>query len=295
MKKINDSVFSRAFDAVNMIFMCILIFVCVFPFYYMAVVSISNGMSVVRNEVFLFPIGVNLSAYGIIFDNPLISRAYLNTVCYVTLGTAINMILTSLCAYPLSKRSLTGKKFFIAIILFTMLFDGGMIPTYLLVAKFLNLKDTIWAVLLVNGMSTYNMIIMRTFFQSIPESLHEAATIDGANDIGIFTKIVIPLSKPIMATMLLFYAVAQWNRFFDYILYLSKKVMFPMQLILRSMVVDGNMGEAVNRIGVGQDILSVQTNIKYAVILITVLPILILYPFVQKFLIKGVMIGSIKG
>ena len=290
------SVLEKTFDVANVLFMLVLLFVCLFPFYYMLVISISNGNLVLQGKVGLIPKGVTLAAYKHLLSDPYVKQAYWNTLVYVTVGTCINMVLTSLCAYPLSRNELVGKRFFTVLIIITMVFSGGMIPTYLLVSKTLSLKDTMWAVLLVNGISTFNMIIMRTFFQStIPDSLVEAAKIDGANDLRIFWKIVLPVSLPIMATMVLFYAISQWNRYFDYMLYMNNKADYPLQLLLRSMVIEGSLGDAAQKTSAASDIFTSEMSIKYGAILITVLPIMVLYPFVQKYLVKGIMVGSIKG
>jgi putative aldouronate transport system permease protein len=294
--KYKEGALGRTFDVLNIFLMLALLFVCVFPFYYMLVISISNGSLVLQGKVGLIPKGITLAAYKHLLSDPFVTGAYVNTIVYVGVGTAINLFLTSLCAYPLSRRELVGKRFFTVMIVITMIFSGGMIPTYLLVSKTLSLKDTMWAVLLVNGMSTFNMIIMRTFFQTtVPDSLTEAAKIDGANDIRIFVQVVLPVCKPILATMLLFYAISQWNRYFDYMLYLNNKASYPLQLLLRAMVIEGSMGDAVQKTNAASDIFTSEMSIKYGAILITVLPIMVLYPFVQKYLVKGIMIGSIKG
>lgn len=272
----------------------LLVVVCIFPFYHILVISFSEGMAVMQGKVTFWPKGITLASYQTLLSDPYVPDAYRNTIVYVLVGTAVNIFLTTLCAYPLSRRDLVGKKLFIALIVFTMVFSGGMIPTYILVAMTLKLKGTFWAAVLVNGMSTFNMIVMRTFFQTtIPESLTEAANIDGANDLTIFWRIVLPLSKPIMATMVLFYAVAQWNRFFDYMLYLNNKAQYPLQMLIRAMVIEGNLGEAAKN--TATDVFASETGIKYAAIVITIAPIMLMYPFIQKYLVKGQMVGSIKG
>ena len=274
----------------------VLVFLCLFPFWHMIVVSVSNGSAVMQGRVTMWPIGVSIESYKHLLSDPFVGYAYRNTLLYVVLGTTINLFLTTLCAYPLSRPDLFGKKVFMKLIVFTMLFSGGMIPTYITVAINLGLKNSFWAVLLLNGMSTMNMIVMRTFFvTTIPNSLVEAAQIDGANDLGIFFRIVLPLAKPIMATMLLFYAVAQWNRFFDYMLYLNDKKDYPLQLLIRAMVIEGNMGDAGQKQNAASDLFVSEQGVKYASILITIAPIMMLYPFIQKYLVKGQMVGSLKG
>ncbi len=296
MLKAKLSVSEKIGMAVIGIVLATMVFLCIFPFYHMLVVAISNGTAVIQGKVTIWPIGFSLESFKQLFRDPYVGYAYKNTLLYVFLGTIINLFLTTMCAYPLSRHNLIGKKYFMGIIVFTMLFSGGMIPTYIMVAITLNLKNTFWAVLLLNGMSTFNMIVMRTFFiTTIPESLVEAAKIDGANDIKIFTRVVLPLAKPILATMFLFYAVAQWNRFFDYMLFLNDKKTYPLQLLIRAMVIEGNLGETAQKQSAANDLFVSETGIKYAVILITVLPIIMLYPFIQKYLVKGQMVGSLKG
>jgi putative aldouronate transport system permease protein len=208
-------------------------------------------------------------------------------------GTAVNLLLTALCAYPLSKKRLLFRPFFMTLIIFTMFFNGGLIPRYLLVQS-LGMIDTIWAIIIPAAIRTWYMIIMRTFFQSLPDSLEESAYIDGANDFQIFIKIYLPLSKAIVATLTVFYSVEQWNNFFPALIYLNSESKFPLQIILRNMVVVGNMSEQMGEIGQGSDYIAVEKTIKYAVIMVSTLPIMLVYPFLQRYFVKGVMVGSLK-
>jgi putative aldouronate transport system permease protein len=292
--KTKQNLSSRLFDYINIMFLILLIIAVLYPLYYIAIVSISSGKAVINGLVNLYPIGINFRSYEIVLKDPYISRAYINTILYTVVGTIINIAFTSLCAYPLSRKKFFGRKFFMLMIVFTMFFNGGIIPTYLVVQK-MSLIDTMWSLTLPIAINTYNMIIMRAFFQGIPDSLHESAFIDGANDIQIFYKIVLPLSLPVLATIILFYSVGHWNSFFSALLYINTKSKLPLQMIIRNMVVSGDLSNQTNTIGAAADFLAIDTTIKYSVIIIATLPILIVYPFVQKYFVKGVMIGSVKG
>ena len=285
---------SRAFDVFNVIFMLLFLLVTLYPFWYVVIVSLSDGKAVLSGQVSLWPVNITLDTYRVVLRDSSIITGFKNTVIYTTLGTFINLVCTSLCAYPLSRPDLLGKKQVMGMIVFTMFFSGGMIPTYLVMNQ-MKLIDTIWAMVLPGAISTYNMIVMRTFFMGIPESLHESACLDGANDWQVLVRIVLPLSMPIMATMLLFYAVGHWNSYMNALLYLNSKSLFPLQSILRNMVVDGQLSEAQTQVGGGSSFTVIETTMKYATIVVSTLPILLIYPFVQKYFVKGVMIGSIKG
>jgi putative aldouronate transport system permease protein len=201
--------------------------------------------------------------------------------------------MTAMCAYPLSRRDFTGRKAITVGVTITMLFSGGLIPLYLVVLK-LGLINTVWAIVLVPAINTWYMFIMRTFFQGLPESMHESAIIDGANDVVILIRIVLPLAKPVIATLLLFYAVFHWNSYFNALIFLNEKIKYPMQLIIRSVVVAGRM-EFTNEIGAATDYMVIEKTIKYAVIMVATVPILLVYPFLQKYFVKGIMVGAIKG
>lgn len=289
----NRGVGSKLFDGFNVGFMLILIFVTFYPIFYIFIVSVSDGNAVMRGEVAFWPVKMNWDTYRLLFEDPSIIRSYLNTVVYTVVGTAINVACTALCAYPLSKTSFYGRRFFTLFIVITMFFSGGLIPNYLLVQK-LGFLNTIWALVIPGAISVWNMIIMRTFFQGIPNELYESAQMDGANELVSLLKITLPLSKAIMATMALFYAVGHWNSFFGAMIYLDDKDKFPLQIILRNMVVLGEMSGQTQEIG-GVYSSVTATNIKYAVIIVAVVPILAVYPFIQKYFVKGVMVGSLKG
>jgi len=287
------SIGSRLFDILNIVFMVFVVFATLYPLYYIAIISLSGGNAVLRGEVRFFPVDFTLESYKLVMENASIPRSLLNSVLYTAVGTLVNLTFTALCAYPLSRPHFSGRKVFTLMVTITMLFSGGLIPLYLLVMK-LGFLNTIWALVLPAAISPFNMFIMRTYFQGIPEEMYEAAIIDGANDLQILGRIVLPLAKPIMATLLLFYAVGHWNNYFDALIYLDEKSKFPIQLIMRGIVVLGRF-EQTNAIDAASDFMIIEKTLKYATIMVSTLPILAVYPFVQKYFVKGVMIGAIKG
>lgn len=282
----------NVFDYLNYLFMLLILFLTLFPLYYCLIVSISDGSAVIRGDVVFSPKGFDLNAYKAVLDNPQILRSYGNTLLYTAVGTSINIFLTALCAYPLCRPHLKGRRIFNAIFLVTMFINGGTIPLYLQV-KSLHLMDTIWAIVLPTGINTYNMIIMRTFFSSIPEDLHEAAEIDGASQFQTFVLVILPLSETILATLVLFYAVAHWNSYMPALLYLNSADKMPLQMTIRKMVMDSDIASMTTSSS-SESLLS-ENKIKYAVVIISVLPMLVIYPFLQRYFVKGVMIGSVKG
>ncbi len=290
--KIKQSPGSIAFDAAITLCMLLVIVICLYPLVFVFSMSISDPVAAARKEVFLFPKGFSLASYSIILSNPTVWVSYGNTVFYTVFGTIINVFMTTILAYPLSR-----KQFFLAaplsmMVTFTMFFSGGLIPTFLVVNS-LGLYNTRWALLLPSAISAYNVIIARSFFQSLPESLIESAKLDGANDLHILPVIVIPLSMPIIAVLILYYAVGHWNSYFPALLYLNDTRLQPLQLYLRRILI-----ENTNELSSGMDI-SVEKSLasmqlKYAIIIVATLPILCVYPFLQKYFVKGVMIGAIK-
>lgn len=263
---------------------------------YIISVSFSSVKAVMENKVWLYPIGFNIQAYRLVFNNPSIWRAYLNTIIYTTVGTTLQLILVTMAAYPLSKKRLTVRRAASFYLVFTTLFSGGMIPSYMVV-KQLGFINTIWAVTVPSAMSVFHIIVLRTHFEQIPVELEEAAVIDGMDNAGILIRIYIPLSTAIYAAYTLFFAVGYWNSFFDALIYLNDKVKFPLQIVLREIVIANTMSDMKNVIGnrVLQDKLVVSETIKGATIVIVMLPIIMIYPFIQKYFIKGLMIGAIKG
>ncbi len=274
------------------LFLAFMVIITIYPFVYMIAVSLSDQLSVMRNEIILLPKGINLEAYKAVFREKRIFKAYENTIYYVVLGTAISMLVTTLGAYGLSKKDrLMFYKFFNIAIVITMFFGGGMIPKYLVV-KGLGLLDKIWAVVLPSAISAWNVIVMRTFFTGFPEEVEQSGYIDGLNDLGVLYYLVLPNSGAILATMSLFNAVGHWNSFMEPFLYLTDTSKQPLQVILRSIVIQGS---SLDNQVVSTDSVVVEEALKYATIIVSVIPIMSIYPFAQKYFMKGVMVGSLKG
>lgn len=286
----------RQWSLANIIIVICLLFVIVstlYPFIYMIAVSLSKDIYVMKGEVSLWPKGLNFKMYEIVLNDPRIGTAYLNTIFYTAAGTLISLLLTAAGAYAISRKDMAFNKTFTLMIVFTMFFSGGMIPTFLVV-KELGIIDTAWGMLLPTAISTWNLIIMRTFFAGLPKELEEAGRMDGLNDLGIFFRIVLPLSKASLATIGLFYAVGMWNNFYSALLYLRTPDLFPLQVVLRNIVLAGQVISS-DVTSVGGDQLVVEESLKFATIIVSTVPILLLYPFLQKYFVKGVMIGSVKG
>ncbi|WP_284646439.1 carbohydrate ABC transporter permease [Paenibacillus silviterrae] len=281
------------FGLCNVLIMLLVIVVTLYPFVYMLAVSLSEDIYVLKGEVTLWPKGFNLKMYELVFQDPKIWLAYKNTLIYVVLGTAVALIITAMGGYALSRKDMKFHKSMTLLIVFTMFFSGGMIPTFLVVRS-LGLIDTIWGMVLPGAVNTWNLIIMRTFFSGMPKEVEESGRLDGLNDIGIFFRLVLPLSKAVIATIALFYAVGLWNNFMFPLLYLRDPNLFPLQVLLRNLVLAGNVASGdVTRIG--GDSLIVEDSLKFATIMVSTLPILLVYPFIQKYFVKGVMIGAVKG
>ena len=277
------------FTIFNFIIMIVIIFITLAPFLNIAAKSFSDRRHLAQNDVTFYPRGFNVDTYNVITSDNVFWNGYKNTIIYTVFGTLISLIVTTLIAYPLSVRKLRGKKIITAFIIFTMFFNGGMIPNYLLV-KAVGMRDTMWAILIPGAASTFYVIVMRSFFETIPFELEEAAMVDGMNYYGIFLKIILPLSKPIIATMALFYAVAAWNSWFSAFLYLSSMKLYPVTIYLRNIIAGASSGAAdSDSLGV------VSANIKAVTIMLTSVPILLIYPFLQRYFIKGVMIGAVNG
>ncbi|MFD0871018.1 Inner membrane ABC transporter permease protein ycjP [Chlamydia abortus] len=278
------------FDIVNGIILLGVVFLCLYPFIYMIAVSLSDDIYILKGEVWFWPKGFTLEAYKYVMADGRIFTGYKNTFIYVTLGTAVSLLLTALGAYALSKPKMVFRKSLMLMIVFTMFFGGGMIPTFLVVRE-LGLVNTIWAMILPGAISTWNLLIMRTFFAGIPSELEESGKIDGLSEIGIFFRIVLPLSKAVLATIGLYYAVGIWNNFMGPLLYLRNQELFPLQVILRNIVLSGQLSGSEGP----TEIVVIEEAIKFATILVSTLPILIIYPFIQKYFVKGALIGSVKG
>lgn len=281
----------KIFGAVIYGIMGILSFLCLYPMLHVIFASVSDPMQLMRHSgVLLHPLGFSAEGYKVVFQNPNIPASYLNTILYVTTGVSINIILTTMGAYALSRKGYMFKRSITFLIIFTMYFSGGMIPNFLLV-KQLGLYNSIWALVLPGAISVWNMIVMKTSFQAIPLSLEESARIDGANDFVILWKIFLPVSKATIAVMLLFYAVGHWNSWFNAMIYLRDRSKYPLQLIMREILISNSSSGNVIE---DADTLFLQEVIKYATIVISTVPILCIYPFVQKYFMTGVMMGSLK-
>lgn len=281
------------FSGVNTCFMILLCFVMLYPFLYVLFASMSDPAEMARFRGMLFyPKGFNLEAYKAVMDNPMILTGYRNTIFYVAGGTAINLLMTTLGAYALSRRNVYFNNSIMFLIVITMVFNGGLIPTFLLV-NHLGMLDTPWALLLPGAVSSFNLIIMRTAFQAVPVSLEESARIDGANDWIIMSRIIVPLSMPVIAVMILWYAVGHWNSYFSALIYLRDRELFPLQLVLREILIS-NSTDSMTTDAAATDRLDIGITIKYATIIISTLPILCLYPFLQKYFVHGVLIGALK-
>ena len=285
----------KIFYVINYIFLTLIAIGCVYPFIYILATSLSSSRAVNSGEVFLLPVDINFEAYRQLFRDGQIAISMKNTILITVVGTVLCMFSTTLCAYSLSKKRLRFRGVFMGVIVFTMMFSGGMIPGFLLIRN-LHLMNTYWALWLSGLQSTYNMIVLRTFFQGIPDSLEEAAQIDGASDPYILVRIVLPLSGAALATITLFYAVGWWNIYFNAMLYISSSLKYPLMVKLKAMLdtarmitVQGGGG------GVMEALMVAAESFKAATILVSVLPIMLVYPFLQKYFVKGVMIGSVKG
>lgn len=285
----------KIFDLILILISLCIMIVIAYPLYFVIIASFSQPEAVLGGKLRFLPIGFNLDSYKMVLSEPKVWIGYRNTLLYTVLGTAINLVLTTLAAYPLSRKDMPARTFFTFVISFTMLFGGGMIPVYMVV-KNLKLTDTIWSMMIPNAIATYNLLVMKNYFQtSIPDELQEAAAIDGCNHVQTLLKVVLPLSTPILAVILLFYAVGHWNAFFNAVLYLRKQELFPLQIILRDILLQNSL-EAVggDLTGMYEKVMRGET-MKYALIIVASAPVIILYPFIQKYFVKGIMVGAIKG
>jgi putative aldouronate transport system permease protein len=260
------------------------------PFVIVAAQSLSSEEYIYRGEVTFFPKGFTLKTYQVLIAEKYFLLGYWNTIKYTIIGTLISLFLTTMLAYALSKKNIRGRTFFLGFTVFTLFFSGGLIPTYILI-KSLGMKNTIWAVIIPGAISTFNMIVMKSFFEQLPAELEEAAMMDGAGTFRIIISIIIPLSKPILATMFLFYAVGNWNNWFGPFLYLENKEMHPITLYLRNIVQGAQQSAGTT----GDEMAQIAATIRSAAIMLTSIPIMSVYPMIQKHFIRGVMIGAIKG
>ena len=292
--KVQEGTSRKAFNVFNILFMIFISVITLYPMLYVIFASFSVPSEFMMHEGLLVrPLGFTTATYQMVFKNPMILRGYLNTTFLIVVGVTINIFCTSIGAYFLSRKNILFKKIIMFFIVFSMYFSGGLIPFYFTV-KEMGLDNSLWALIIPGAIGTYNMIIMRTAFMGIPDSLSESAEIDGANHFAILFKVVIPLSLPTIAVMVLYYGVGHWNSWFNAMIFLRKREMFPLQLILREILITNSTMDMSIGTNAGEQEL-VGDLIKYAVIVIATVPILCLYPFLQKYFVKGVMIGALKG
>lgn len=290
--KVRHSRGENIFNICNIVVMVLFMIICIYPFWYVVCASFSKSALLMGNQsALLLPLGWSTAAYDRVFHTATVWRGYGNTIIYVGFGTFINIIMTLLAAYFLSRKDLPGKTVLTIFIMFTMYFSGGMIPGFLNIQQ-LGLYDTRWALLLSGAVSTYNLIIMRTAMSGIDGALTESAMLDGAGHVTILFKILVPLCKATIAVLVLYYGVGHWNSWFNAMIYLEDKSKQPLQLVLRQILILSDMSDA--GIG-GEDTEQLSETIKYATIIVSTLPILALYPFLQKYFTKGVMVGAVKG
>ena len=286
----------RVYYIITDILLIILLVIIAYPLIFIVSASFSDPAAVAASRVVLWPVDPSLAGYRAVFSNPNIVRGYGNTIFYTVVGTLINVSMTLIAAYPLSRRELPWKGFFMFLFTFTMFFGGGMIPTFLLIND-LGMINTRWAMIIPGALSVYNMILTRTFMMSnIPNELLEASRIDGCSDFRFFFNITLPLSKAVIAVITLYYAVGHWNSYFSAFLYLSEKRLYPLQLILRDILVANSISSTEitdDAILAGKQ--GMADLLKYALIIVSSAPVIAMYPFVQKYFVKGVMIGSVKG
>ena len=290
----NDGIGYKTFRVINVIFLLLLNVTMLYPMLYVVFASLSDSGELMGHMgLLLKPLHTNLDAYRAVFTNPMIGKGYLNTLIVVVASVALSMAMTILCAFVLSRKEVAARNVFMGFVLFTMFFNGGLIPFYLTV-KNVGLENSLWSLIIPYLINVYNMVIMRTSFTQVPEPLIESAKLDGDNPMQILVKIVLPLSIPVLMVIILYYAVAQWNSWFSAMIFLHERSKFPLQLILREILIQNDTTTMMQGVGM-EDAASVGETIQYAVIVVATLPILVMYPFIQRFFTEGVMIGAVKG
>ena len=287
---------SKLFDVLNYIILTLVAFTTILPFIYIVGASFATEYELATRPLFIIPQDVTLDAYKFIFSSNKILNGFGNSIFITVAGTLINLFFTVTMAYAISKTRIRGRNFILNMVIFSMFFSGGMIPGYIVVANMLHLKDTYWSVLLPGAISAYNMMIVKNFFQGIPQELEDSAAIDGCNDLGILWKIVLPLSLPVLATFGLFYAVGHWNSYFGAMIYMSgAREKWPLQVLLREIIILSN-ASAGDMAAMDPDFVQPpEQSVKMAVIVVSTVPIMCVYPFLQKYFVKGVMVGALKG
>jgi len=285
----------KVFDFVNVTALGFLSLITLYPFIYVLFASVSDPAELMRHKgLMLAPFGVHFNSYKLVFANPILLTSYANTILYVVGGTSISVFLTILGAYAFSRKGTLWGNAMMFFVVFTMWFHGGMIPYFLLVRD-LGMFNSRLALVIPKAIVTYNLIVMRTAFQGVPVSLEESARIDGANDLTIMFKIILPLSMPVVAVITLFYSVAQWNAWFDAMLFINDRLLYPLQMILREILILNSTDSMMAGAASQGDQIQIGETIKYATVIVATLPILFVYPFAQKYFVKGVMVGAIKG
>ncbi|ULL17051.1 carbohydrate ABC transporter permease [Paenibacillus sp. H1-7] len=295
-RNIREATGDKVFNIVNYTILSIFFLSMLYPLIYIVSASFSSSEAVISGRVWLWPVDPGLKGYEAVFNNKAVWTGFANSLFYTVVGTIINVVLTLMAAYPLARRDFIGRNLIMFIFVFTIMFSGGLIPNYLLV-KDLGLLDTRWAMIIPSALSVFNVIITRTYFQTnIPNEMLEAAQVDGSTDWQFLTRIVLPLSGPIVAVISLFYAVNHWNSYFSALLYLKDRELYPLQLVLRSILIQNQIDPSM--VMSEEDLVARQglaDLLKYSLIVVATVPVLVIYPFVQKHFVKGVMIGSIKG
>jgi putative aldouronate transport system permease protein len=294
--KIRDTQADRLFVLGIYSFLSIVLIIVLYPLIYIVSSSFSSPQAVISGRVWLWPVEPSLRGYEAVFNSPAIVKGYMNSAFYTFAGTLVNVVMTVAIAYPLSKATFYGRNVLMVLLLITMLFSGGLIPYYLTV-KALSLLDTPWAMIIPQALAVWQVFIAKTFFQeSIPSELAEAAELDGCSDMGFLMKVVVPLSKPILAVLVLMYGVGHWNAYFDALIFLKSPDLYPLQIILRNILIlnstDQDMMVDATTMAARQ---GMKDLLKFSLIVVACLPMLILYPFIQKYFVKGVMIGALKG
>ncbi|MGG3308103.1 carbohydrate ABC transporter permease [Paenibacillus sp. 2KB_20] len=290
----NRSVGEKLFDVFNYILLTVITLCTLYPLIYVLFASLSNPTRYMQHSGILWkPLDITFNAYRLVFDNPMIIQGYLNTFLIVSGGLVINIILTAFGAYALSRKGLRYRKQLMLFIVFTMFFSGGLIPLYFTV-KGLELTNTLWSLIIPQAISAFNLIIMRTAFEAVPDSLEESAKIDGANEFVILFRIMIPLCMPVIAVMLLYYGVSHWNSWFQAMIYLQDRSLYPLQLVLRELLLLNDASSMASGAS-GGEVAVIGETLKHATIIVATVPILLVYPFLQKYFVKGALIGAIKG
>ena len=296
--KVSATKGDKLFNTINILLVSLIALIILYPLIFVVNASFSDPTRIYEVPLLLYPRGLNVEGYKEVLKSSDIWTDFRNAVIYTGLGTVINLIVTTIAAYPLSRSGLRGKRFFTLFFTITMFFSGGLIPTYL-VNQQLGIVNTLWVMILPGALGVYNMILMRTYFsQNIPNDLIESAYIDGANDLWLLWKVVLPLATPIIAVMAMFYGVGRWNAYFDALIYLQDRAKYPLQIILREILVQGQFGQDMNQIIAGSaesELLMLKMTLKYSVVIVSSLPVLLFYPVVAKYFEKGILVGSIKG